>query len=44
MYNLSGGTAGKELRKEIAAGTEISQGGMNQEGRIQEGMNQEGRI
>ena len=34
MYNFSGGTAGKELRKEIAAGTEISLGGMNQEGRI----------
>ena len=36
MYNLSGGTAGKELRKEIAAGTEISLGGMNQEGMTRE--------
>ena len=41
MYNFSGGTAGKELRKEIAAGTEISLGGMKQERRIQEGMTQE---
>ena len=41
MYNFSGGTAGKELCKEIAAGTEISLGGMNQEGRIQEGMTRE---
>merc|ERR1719323_2673908 len=31
-----GGTAGKELRKEIAAGTEISLGGMNQEGMTRE--------
>merc|ERR1712240_148324 len=31
-----GGTAGKELRKEIAAETEISLGGMNQEGMTRE--------
>merc|ERR1719323_112754 len=39
-----GGTAGKELRKEIAAVTEISLEGMNREGRIQEGMTREEAI
>ena len=44
MYNFSGGTAGKELRKEIVAVTEISIEGMNREGRIQEGMTREEAI
>merc|ERR1719323_1913755 len=39
-----GGTAGKELRKEIVAVTEISTEGMNREGRIQEGMTREEAI
>merc|ERR1719323_2357098 len=39
-----GGTAGKELRKEIVAVTEISIEGMNREGRIQEGMTREEAI
>merc|ERR1719323_1186470 len=39
-----GGTAGKELRKEIAAVTEISIEGTNREGRIQEGMTREEAI